>query len=67
MPGLLQHRYKVYRVHLTPEKVQQFSAAQGQLSQALGRLLAVSEAYPNLRAKTPFAVYRRNLKEQKTG
>jgi LemA protein len=39
---------------LTPEKVQQFQAAQGQLSQALGRLLAVSEAYPNLRANDAF-------------
>lgn len=39
---------------LTPEKVQQFQAAQGQLSQALGRLLAVSEAYPTLRANDAF-------------
>ncbi|MBC8034619.1 MAG: LemA family protein [Chitinophagaceae bacterium] len=39
---------------LTPEKVQQFQQAQGQLSQALGRLLAVSEAYPNLRANDAF-------------
>jgi LemA protein len=39
---------------LTPEKVQQFQAAQSQLSQALGRLLAVSEAYPNLRANDAF-------------
>src|SRR5947209_10096612 len=35
---------------LTPEKVQQFQQAQGQLSTALGRLLAVSEAYPTLQA-----------------
>ncbi|MCW3112937.1 MAG: LemA family protein [Segetibacter sp.] len=39
---------------LTPEKVQQFQAAQGQLSQALGRLLVVTEAYPNLRANDAF-------------
>ena len=39
---------------LTPEKVQQFQAAQGQLSQSLGRLLAVAEAYPNLRANDAF-------------
>src|SRR5688500_20254167 len=31
---------------LTPEKLQQFQQAQGQLSQALGRLLVVSEQYP---------------------
>lgn len=39
---------------LTPERVQQFQAAQGQLSQSLGRLLAVAEAYPNLRANDAF-------------
>jgi len=39
---------------LTPEKVQQFQAAQGQLSQALGRLLVVTENYPNLRANDAF-------------
>ena len=35
---------------LTPESIQQFQAAQGQLSSALGRLLAVAEAYPQLKA-----------------
>src|SRR5438874_6729885 len=39
---------------LTPEKVQQFQQAQGQLSTALGRLLAVSENYLNLRANDAF-------------
>lgn len=39
---------------LTPEKVQQFQAAQGQLSQALGRLLMVTENYPNLKANEAF-------------
>jgi LemA protein len=39
---------------LTPEKIQQYQAAQGQLSQALGRLLAVAENYPTLRANDAF-------------
>jgi LemA protein len=39
---------------LTPEKIQQFQAAQGQLSAALGRLLAVSESYPTLQANQNF-------------
>ena len=39
---------------LTPEKLQQFQASQGQLSQALGRLMVVSEQYPNLRANDAF-------------
>ncbi len=45
---------KVDPANLTPEKIQQFQAAQGQLSQSLGRLLAVAEAYPNLRANDAF-------------
>src|SRR6478609_2304347 len=48
---------------LTPEKVQQFQQAQGQLSQALGRLLVVTENYPNLRANDAF----RNLQTQLEG
>jgi LemA protein len=40
--------------NLTPEKLQQFQQAQGQVSQALGRLLVVSENYPNLRANDAF-------------
>ena len=39
---------------LSPEKLQQFQAAQGQLSSALGRLLAVSESYPELKANQNF-------------
>ena len=45
---------KVDAKDLTPEKLQQFQASQGQLSQALGRLLVVSENYPNLRANDAF-------------
>ena len=40
--------------NLTPEKVAQFQAAQGQLSGALSRLLATVEAYPTLRATENF-------------
>lgn len=45
---------KVDPNNLTPEKIQQFQAAQGQLSQALGRLLMVTENYPTLRANDAF-------------
>lgn len=37
-----------------PAKVQQFQQAQAQLSGALGRLIAVSEAYPDLKANQNF-------------
>ncbi|HTJ10564.1 MAG TPA: LemA family protein [Dinghuibacter sp.] len=40
--------------NLTPEKVQEFQQAQGQLSTALGRLLAVSENYPTLQTNAAF-------------
>ena len=34
--------------------MQEYQAAQGELSQALGRLIAVSEAYPDLKANENF-------------
>lgn len=39
---------------LSPEKLKEFQAAQGQLSQALGRLMVVNEAYPELKANANF-------------
>lgn len=39
---------------LTPESIQQFQAAQGAVSQSLGRLLAVVENYPELKANQNF-------------
>lgn len=45
---------KVDPENLTPEKLQEFQQAQGNLSQALGRLMVVTEAYPNLRANDAF-------------
>jgi LemA protein len=39
---------------LTPENIQKFQAAQSQLSQGLGRLLAVSENYPELKTNANF-------------
>lgn len=40
--------------NLTPEKMQEFQAAQGELSAALGRLMVVSEQYPQLKANQNF-------------
>jgi LemA protein len=48
---------------LTPEKLQRFEEAQGQLKSALGRLLAVSENYPQLKADGSF----RDLQAQLEG
>lgn len=38
----------------TPNQIAQYQASQGELSQALGRLLAVTENYPELRAVAAF-------------
>lgn len=39
---------------LTPDKLNQIQQSQGQLSQALGRLMVVSEQYPQLKANQNF-------------
>lgn len=39
---------------LTPEAIQKFQAAQGELSSALGRLLVVTENYPDLKSNKDF-------------
>jgi LemA protein len=47
----------------TPEEVAKYQQAQGQLSQALGRLMVVSEKYPELKADANF----RDLQAQLEG
>ncbi len=39
---------------LTPENIEKFQAAQGQVSQALGRLMMITENYPQLKATEQF-------------
>ncbi len=48
---------------LTPENMKKFEAAQGELRSALGRLLAVAESYPQLKANENF----RDLQAQLEG
>jgi LemA protein len=48
---------------LSPEQIKQFQASQGELSQALGRLMVVSENYPQLRQSEGFL----NLQAQLEG
>ena len=40
--------------NLTPEKLQEYQKAQGEIGAALGRLLAITEAYPDLKANENF-------------
>ena len=59
LEGVIEARAKATSVNisadqLTPENIQKFQAAQSQLSSGLGRLLAVSENYPQLKANENF-------------
>ena len=47
-------RVTIQADQLTPENLQRYEQAQGALSSALGRLLAVAENYPNLKANENF-------------
>lgn len=47
----------------SPEQIRNFQNAQGELSQALGKLMMISENYPNLKADTQF----RDLQAQLEG
>lgn len=40
--------------NLTPEKLMEYQKAQGEVGAALGRLLAITEAYPDLKANQNF-------------
>lgn len=40
--------------NLTPEKIKEYQVAQGAVSSALGKLLAISESYPDLKANENF-------------
>jgi LemA protein len=46
---------------LTPETIQKYQAAQGQLSTALGRLLVASENYPDLKSNSNFSNLQASL------
>lgn len=66
LTGVIEARAKATQITIdpskvTPEKLQEFQAAQGQLSQALGRLMMVSENYPNLKADTHFRDFQAQL------
>ena len=47
--------------HATAEQIAAFQAAQGEVSQALGRLMAISENYPDLKANQNFSALQSQL------
>ena len=68
LEGVIEARAKATQITIdptnaTPEQLAAYQAAQGELSQALGRLLAVAENYPDLKANENF----RDLQSQLEG
>ena len=66
LEGVVNARAKATSINvdadnLTPEKLKEYQAAQGELSQALGKLLAVQEAYPDLKANENFMDLQKQL------
>jgi LemA protein len=47
--------------NLDPENLKKYQAAQGELSQALGRFLSISENYPELKTNTAFSELRTTI------
>ena len=64
---VIEARAKATSIQVTPETLnnpeafKKFQAAQGELGSALSRLMAVSEAYPNLKANQGFSDLRVQL------
>ena len=66
--SVTEARAKATQVHvdptnLTPESVAAMASAEQGLTQALGKLLAVAEAYPDLKANTNFLELQRELSD----
>ena len=59
LEGVVSARSKATQVtldpeNMTPEKLKEFQQAQGELSTALGKLIAIQENYPDLKANENF-------------
>ncbi len=66
LEGVIAARAKATQVVVDPanataEQIAAFQAAQGELSQALGRLMAISENYPDLKASANFSALQSQL------
>ncbi len=67
LTSVVEARAKATQVRLDasqlsdPEKLKQFQDAQNQLSGALGRLIAISEAYPDLKSNQNFLALQSQL------
>ena len=66
LQGVVSARAKATQIsvsaeNLTPEKMRKIQAAQGELTQALGKLLSITENYPELKANQNFSELQAQL------
>jgi LemA protein len=65
LEGVIQARASATQIKLspntTPEDLKKWQAAQGELSQALGKLMMLKEAYPNLKANENFLALQKQV------
>lgn len=66
LQGVIAARAKATQItvdadNLTPEKMQQYQKAQGDITTALGKLLAITENYPSLKANENFSELQAQL------
>ena len=54
LEGVVNARSKATSITLNAENIKEYQQAQGELSSALGRLIAIGEAYPDLKANENF-------------
>lgn len=66
LEGVVNARSKATQItldpeNMTPEKLQEYQKAQGELGAALGRLIAIQENYPDLKANENFKDLQQQL------
>ncbi|MCB9818574.1 LemA family protein [Candidatus Nomurabacteria bacterium] len=66
LQSVTEARAKATQVHvdpsnITPEQIQAMAAAEGALTNSLGKLLAIAESYPDLKANQNFIELQREL------
>jgi len=66
LQSVTEARAKATQVHvdpsnITPEQIQAMAAAEGALTNSLGKLLAIAESYPDLKANENFIELQREL------
>ena len=54
LEGVVEARSKATNITLDVDNIEEYQKAQGELSSALGRLIAIGEAYPDLKANENF-------------